>query len=148
MYILTQCFDEVYIIKPKHSRIVNSERYAVAKGYEGDAGCKAAVEALTKAHAACTGEGKHESTPLSAVPVEMFKTDAFFMKCLKEANTTLAKSQTEALEKVCARVDQLAQEKERMLQKRREAERAKQALLKAQKEGHPAATPPKKPRAA
>ena len=56
MYVLCLLFDRVWVVKPHRSRMVNSERYVVAKGMRPRQSpvYRACVEALTKAHEAAT----------------------------------------------------------------------------------------------
>lgn len=53
IYLLCLLFDEVHIVKPYRSRIVNSERYIVAKGMcpRESPLFQAAVATLSQAHA-------------------------------------------------------------------------------------------------
>ena len=44
VYMATLLFDEIYIIKPLHSRVMNSERYLVCKGYIVNISCVSTKE--------------------------------------------------------------------------------------------------------
>ncbi|CUE73123.1 Cap-specific mRNA (nucleoside-2-O-) methyltransferase 1, putative [Bodo saltans] len=97
LYLSTALYDRVHIVKPKHSRVVNSERYLVCLGFRG---CSASMrEYLLKVHEEGFGE---DTAPFALVPHATVSHDAAFCAQVEAFNATLASTQSQALQMVLA----------------------------------------------
>lgn len=112
IYIATLIFEEVYIVKPLKSRIVNSERYLAAKRRKPESDVTKFCTALLKQiHAdlykfmnelptdGSAGDSPHFS-PKSVVPISHMTGDPVFSNCIIAMNNELARKQTAALKQV------------------------------------------------
>lgn len=120
IYLATLMFEEVYIVKPLKSRIVNSERYLAAKRRKPLSPVTTfCTDLLQKIHthvyqfmkdkneAAAssdvgiqTEEPSPHFSPSSVVPLSFMKRDPLFSECIVSMNNELARKQTAALKQV------------------------------------------------
>jgi len=105
IYIATLVFEEVYIVKPLKSRIVNSERYLAAKRRRPESEVtKFCTQLLKDVHKSIYQysmehpEGHY--SPNSVVPMEALHQDNVFMRCIIDMNNELATKQAAALKQV------------------------------------------------
>jgi cap1 methyltransferase len=97
LYLSTMLYDRVHIVKPKHSRVVNSERYLVCLGFRG---CSAALrEYLLRVHEEGFGG---DTSPLTLIPEAMVASDTTFCAQVEGLNSALAATQAQALQMVLA----------------------------------------------
>lgn len=105
LYLSLFAYESVHIVKPRHSRIVNSERYLVCTGFRGltpewirylDEFHKSGFGAESAADDENSSTGA--TTPLSIVPVDLMRADEAFMRSVSAMNTTIAEKQEEAIE--------------------------------------------------
>lgn len=110
IYIATLVFEEVYIVKPLKSRIVNSERYLAAKRRKPETQTtRFCAELLTHIHQEIyqfmqSHPNEHYS-PLSCVPIEILQQDETFVRCITDMNEELGQKQAAALKQVMDEVD-------------------------------------------
>jgi len=97
IYLTTQLFDEVFIVKPLKSRIVNSEKYLVGKSLKLRTETFDYVKKLLgDLHKRCT----NDSSPLSLVPSEIMLKDEKFYQSARRACEEIIYKQTKALQLV------------------------------------------------
>ncbi|CAG9464254.1 unnamed protein product [Pedinophyceae sp. YPF-701] len=98
LYLSTGLFRETLIVKPFRSRIVNSERYLVSKGFLGRSNPLFAPtrDMLAAVHAAMEPH-KLAMSPGSVVPLRWMLEDAEFTATVNEMNAQLAGKQTQGL---------------------------------------------------
>lgn len=97
LYLSTLCFRRVHIVKPKHSRVVNSERYLVCVGFVGISDSWRSY--LFERHA----NGFTEDTlPLALVPQTWMTGDEAFVATVTKLNNEIAEMQAKALQMVLA----------------------------------------------
>jgi len=103
IFLAAHLFESVLVIKPTHSRAVNSERYVVCKGMTSDAGRRAQItQALQRAHArAFSGAG----VGASIVKPQAMQADHRFSSSLRAMVTRLCTSQITALQTIMNKVD-------------------------------------------
>jgi cap1 methyltransferase len=111
IYIASLCFEEVYIVKPVKSRIVNSERYLAAKRRKPDSPTtRFCTELLNHLHARIYDFMKDRPnehfSPLSAIPVKLLQEDSVFVNCITAMNEELGQKQSSALKEVMDAVDE------------------------------------------
>lgn len=96
LYLSTFIFREVLIIKPAHSRVVNSERYLVCVDYNGlpDSGWLSHLER-------CFAAFDDDIVP-EVIPAAWMADDVGFSQSVGEMNTCIASRQIRALERVIA----------------------------------------------
>ncbi|CEM35049.1 unnamed protein product [Vitrella brassicaformis CCMP3155] len=110
IYACCHCFREVYLVKPRRSRIVNSERYLVAKFFKGRHGPQfdLLMQSMSTLHRRWhDGSIPDDSSPLSAVPLSVLTGSTAFVKSLRSANDYLANKQGLALNLVMNRVQEM-----------------------------------------
>lgn len=105
VFFVSRLFREVYIVKPRRSRIVNSERYLVGKGFVGrqEEEAKRIIATLNSLHRAvaeANANQPHEFSPRSCVPAGIIDTDTAFWESLKLCVQALLKKQATALRTV------------------------------------------------
>lgn len=110
IYIATLMFEEVYIVKPVKSRIVNSERYLAAKRRKPDSEvttfCKQLLKDIHKnIYDYSVEHPQGHSSPNSAVPIAMLQQDKLFKLCIIAMNNELAEKQAAALKQVMDAAD-------------------------------------------
>lgn len=118
IFICAQVFSECYVVKPKRSRIVNSERYFVFRSHlilrylvgkflqkEGDhkARFDFLLDMLTKIHERCA----NDAFPTSLVPVQTMKADELFMHTTCDMVEKLCLKETKALRFAMDRTDEI-----------------------------------------
>jgi cap1 methyltransferase len=97
LYLSTILYDRVHIVKPKHSRVVNSERYLVCLGFRG---CSEALRSyLLKVHACAFSD---DTAPQTLIPDAIVKRDGAFAAAMETLNHNIATTQTAALKMVLA----------------------------------------------
>lgn len=97
LFLSTVLYDRVHVVKPKHSRVVNSERYLVCLGFRG---CSEALRLhLLKVHEFGFGG---ETSPYTLVPEALLRSDDVFNTQIATLNGALAATQSKALEMVLA----------------------------------------------
>ncbi|KAF5226310.1 putative methyltransferase [Trypanosoma cruzi] len=99
LYLSTYLYDRVHVVKPRHSRVVNSERYLVCLGFLGTPGPW--MEYFE--HCYQVGFSDNDSIP-KIMPTSWVMEDKTFMKDLKQMNSTIASNQTLALKMVLAKL--------------------------------------------
>jgi len=102
IYVTTQIFKQVFIVKPLRSRIVNSERYLIGKGFHKSENFEFLVRVMSNLHRKCkeTNERNKQSDwviPESLVPIDIMKQDSQFMDSLRKMNILISEKQTKAL---------------------------------------------------
>jgi len=111
IYITSQLFAEVYLVKPFRSRIVNSERYLVGKSLMDKS--KDRFQFLQKLleilHRQCT----ENMTPLSVIPLSILRGDKKFMESASKACEEICQRQSMALELVMDEVENRIKEKKK-----------------------------------
>lgn len=105
IYIATLLFEEVYIVKPIKSRIVNSERYLAAKRRKADSPhLEFCTKLLQQVHANIyqfmQDHPNEHFSPNSVLPIEHMTRDTAFSECIISMNNELARKQTAALKQV------------------------------------------------
>lgn len=105
IYIATLLFEEVYIVKPVKSRIVNSERYLAAKRRRADSPhLDFCIKLLKHIHASIYQFMQDHPTehysPNSVLPIAHMTRDQAFSDCIISMNNELARKQTAALKQV------------------------------------------------
>lgn len=95
LYLSTFVYDRVHIVKPKHSRVVNSERYLVCIGFQG------VPEGWMSYFNRCYSEGfAVEDHVPDLLDSSYMHRDEVFMKDLEEMNLLIATNQKTALRMV------------------------------------------------
>lgn len=96
LYLSTYMYRKVWIVKPLHSRVVNSERYLVCADFCGIP--PGWLEHLQR----CFVEGfeSEEMCVPTLLPSEWVLRDKTFMSDIEHMNTTIANNQIQALERV------------------------------------------------
>jgi len=102
IWLCCQLWQTVYIVKPSHSRVINSESYLVCKWLQPQ-NVKVAISLLTTLH----GKFENGYSPISVVPIDWICADNDFMRTSGHANTIMTKMQTDALRAVCDQVAKL-----------------------------------------
>jgi len=101
IYLLTKIFEKVFIVKPIHSRIVNSEKYIVCKNLQNKFGLFSCIkDHFKKIHTMYfekDGFKTNDETITSIVPLEILLKDTIFMNSITEMNTKITTKQTKAL---------------------------------------------------
>lgn len=116
VYIVASLFKDTFIVKPRHSRVVNSERYLVGRKFAGSETdlFHALRNAVFKAHAAWPsskeGAAWSGNVPLFVVPPSVLKEAAPFLSSFQASVATLCRRQTNALSAVIDRAIELQAE--------------------------------------
>ena len=102
LFLTTKLFDSTFIVKPKHSRAVNSERYLAAKGFRGIPSHSWRLY-LQRLHSSAFSD---DSLPASLVPAEWMAVNGpdggAFESSMVSMNKSIANNQIEAIKKVMA----------------------------------------------
>ena len=137
LWLSTKFWEKVHIVKPKHSRIVNSERYLVCLGLHADDNVQNRsqwMNYLTEVHRSGFTDGK---AMLSVVPVEWMTADAEFTSSVGDSIKEIATRQIKALEHLLAsdalQENLKRQEEWKQRAKERDAARYRQNATGAQK---------------
>jgi len=106
LFLTTQLFDSVSIVKPISSKATGPERYLTATGFRDDAQSAAICAALSRSHA-LGGGASPLSLPLltPAVSPESLQQDKTFSDCMRAMSTAMCERQTKALNAVVDRAD-------------------------------------------
>ena len=97
VYTIAILFNECFIVKPKRSRITNSERYLVGKGFRGrNHQFDLIIKLLQDAANLCNDT----STVDSLFPISTLKADKAFVQALENCSLDIAERQTDALRTV------------------------------------------------
>lgn len=109
IYIISQIFEETYIVKPTRSRIVNSERYLVGKNLKKGNSYSFFKTHLQNVHTKLYElDGTNNNIlPLSLVPVSYILEDKEFFNRIKSMNEELCQKQTTALREVLDEVEKI-----------------------------------------
>jgi len=102
IFIATQVFEEVFIVKPLRSRIVNSEKYLVGRSLKRSENFEFLINILAALHVRCT----NQASPISLIPKEILFSDAKFLKTATQASEDVCLKQTKALTMVMDCVDE------------------------------------------
>lgn len=97
LYLSTFAFERVHVVKPKHSRVVNSERYLACLGFRSDSSISPWIRYLEFVFE--TGFEEDDAVP-TVIPDEWVKSDTLFMESLVSMNTEIALDQCLALQAV------------------------------------------------
>lgn len=105
IYLATKIFDNVYIVKPLKSRIVNSERYLACKCLKKSGPILDFYKnILSQLHSQLYKLHNENSginlSPLSVVPIEMMTNDSQFFNSIFGMNLDLCSKQTRALKSI------------------------------------------------
>lgn len=120
LFVLAATFEEVKVVKPRHSRVVNSERYVVAKRFRGRgapsvAQLSAAVQAAHESWP-LPGEGGavlwSGDAPRRVLPIAENPGTAAFLDSVRAMTTELCRQQAAALRAVVDRAFELRAEGE------------------------------------
>lgn len=105
LYLATQCFDRVMLVKPRSSRVTGPERYLACFGFKPElSSTQMILAALSFSHQCGAGHSPLTLPLLSAVvPLQHLKKDEAFLQSLRSATSTLAVCQTQALQAVVDR---------------------------------------------
>lgn len=117
LFVAAGLFKDVYIVKPRHSRVVNSERYLVGKHFKFSPGnshfdnLTAAVRAVHASwpHVSGAENPWSGSAPLSVIPVETLLADSPFLTSVRAMSSALCIRQAQALEAVINRAEELCE---------------------------------------
>lgn len=99
IYLTTHLFDQCYIIKPLHSRRVNSERYLVGIGYKPNL---IYTNFLKTIH-----ETWDDKLVGSLVDIDVMKNDTVFWNTLREYTLNICIQQTNCINKIMNEVDRI-----------------------------------------
>lgn len=110
IYLATLVFEEVYIVKPLKSRIVNSERYLAAKRRKPESPTtRFCADLLRHIHSEIFNFMKEHPNehyaPLSVVPIDLLMQDETFVQCILAMNEELGQKQAAALKQVMDSVE-------------------------------------------
>jgi cap1 methyltransferase len=104
IYSVAMLFESAIVVKPRRSRIVNSERYLVGRHRRAPTEASARfVERLRAIHAAW--DDTNAKVPISLVPLDVMRSDAKFMRTLRECTQSLCEKQAQALAVVLDKVE-------------------------------------------
>jgi len=101
IYITTQIFEDVFLVKPIRSRIVNSEKYLVGRSLKREDNFEYFKNLLAELHKRCT----NEASPRALVPIDVMRNDNQFMGSSRKVCEETCCKQTKALAKVLDEVD-------------------------------------------
>lgn len=108
LFLTTQLFDSVEIVKPMSSKATGPERYLTATGFRDDAQTAVICAALTRSHALGAGCSPLVMPLLSpVVPAESLQQDETFSAGMRNMVTEMCDRQTKALNAVVDRHDVL-----------------------------------------
>lgn len=93
LYIASLVFDKVLIVKPKTSRLVNSEKYLYCSGYKRN-------DKILKIIFDIIRLSNEKNIPETIINPELIEKDEIFMNSLKNFNETYITKQLDALKKV------------------------------------------------
>jgi 23S rRNA U2552 (ribose-2'-O)-methylase RlmE/FtsJ len=107
LYIVSQLFEETFIVKPIESRIVNSEKYLVGKKLKmKDEKFKSIRNFLIDCHKNWSvKDNQQDVTIVSFIPEDVMYKDQTFMNSIKEYNKKLCATQIEAIKIMMDRID-------------------------------------------
>lgn len=106
LFLTTQMFDSVSIVKPISSKATGPERYLTATGFRDDAQTAAVCSALSRSHALGAGASPLTFPLLTpTVAPESLQQDETFCACMREMATAFCERQTKALNAVVDRAD-------------------------------------------
>jgi len=106
LFLTTQLFDSVTIVKPMSSKVTGPERYLAATGFRGDAQTLAIRSALLRSHTLGAGASPLTMPLLTpAVTSETLQQDKTFCAGMEEMVTAMCERQTKALNAVVDRAD-------------------------------------------
>eukprot|EP00928_Gymnodinium_smaydae_P068794 TRINITY_DN5205_c4_g1_i1.p1 TRINITY_DN5205_c4_g1~~TRINITY_DN5205_c4_g1_i1.p1 ORF type:complete len:463 (+),score=118.87 TRINITY_DN5205_c4_g1_i1:110-1498(+) len=114
LLIASLLFEEALVVKPRHSRVVNSERYLVGKGFRGAsaAGFDGMLAVVRAAHTAWPSPGAEGpwsgSAPTRLLPDALLTASEAFRRSVCEMTSKLCCRQALALRAVLDRTDELA----------------------------------------
>ena len=102
VYIASLCFESTFIVKPYRSRIVNSERYLVGKGFhKRTPALDRLITHMEKMHREWPDDLEDaQGHPESFVPRELMQKNDKFQKSFSASCIDLCKKQTIALKAV------------------------------------------------
>eukprot|EP00758_Cryptobia_borreli_P001978 Tbor_TRINITY_DN2684_c0_g1::TRINITY_DN2684_c0_g1_i1::g.17990::m.17990/K14589/CMTR1, FTSJD2, MTR1; cap1 methyltransferase len=95
LFLSSQFFESTRIVKPKHSRVVNSERYLVGLGFKG-LDCKW-LRYLGLVHLSGFTE---DTSIMSLVPISEMESDRSFNITIEKMNTVICERQINAIQKI------------------------------------------------
>ncbi|RNF08166.1 methyltransferase [Trypanosoma conorhini] len=99
LYLATYLYDRVHVVKPRHSRVVNSERYLVCLGFRGaQAPWMAYFERCYQ-----VGFTDNDSIP-TIMPVSWVMEDETFVGDMAEMSSAIASNQVVSLKMVLAKL--------------------------------------------
>ena len=91
IYAAGMLFEQTFIVKPRRSRVVNSERYLVGRRRRSiTPESQRFVDVLRAVHA--TWDDDNKSVPLAIVPPETIRADKAFVQSLGEVWTPFCSS--------------------------------------------------------
>lgn len=106
LFLTTQLFDSVSIVKPMSSKATGPERYLTATGFRDDAQTAAICSALSRSHALGGGASPLTMPLLTpAVSAESLLQDKTFSDGMRDMATAFCERQTKALNAVVDRAD-------------------------------------------
>ena len=102
IYVLTFLFDELYVCKPKRSRVVNSERYIVGRCFNGQSthALSRILKHLLCAHKGMLRSNERKRVLSSIIPTSELLEEFDFLQSLRKATVYFMKRQKMALEKI------------------------------------------------
>eukprot|EP00450_Noctiluca_scintillans_P022920 CAMPEP_0194522042 /NCGR_PEP_ID=MMETSP0253-20130528/56492_1 /TAXON_ID=2966 /ORGANISM="Noctiluca scintillans" /LENGTH=365 /DNA_ID=CAMNT_0039366445 /DNA_START=137 /DNA_END=1234 /DNA_ORIENTATION=+ len=104
LFVAAALFEETFVVKPRTSRIVNSERYLVAKGFRGTSACfDTLLDVVRNTHASWSASGWKGVAPSSVVCADTLASSDLFLASVHSMVATLCKRQTSALRAVVER---------------------------------------------
>ncbi|RNF09573.1 methyltransferase [Trypanosoma rangeli] len=99
LYLSTYLYDRVHVVKPRHSRVLNSERYLVCLGFRG------APEPWMKHFERCYQAGFTDNDHIPTImPISWVMEDETFLSDMTEMSSTIASNQVVALKMVLAKL--------------------------------------------
>eukprot|EP00002_Diphylleia_rotans_P036547 TRINITY_DN8065_c0_g1_i1.p1 TRINITY_DN8065_c0_g1~~TRINITY_DN8065_c0_g1_i1.p1 ORF type:complete len:603 (+),score=125.55 TRINITY_DN8065_c0_g1_i1:134-1942(+) len=110
LYLCKSIFQKVHIVKPAHSRLVNSERYLVARDIiAADHPSRVRVMGILRHFHTTATDGKIVKT---CIPLETMRADPKFKTSIRLMLTDIAERQTNGLQQVMDRVETRSKENE------------------------------------
>ncbi len=105
IYAVAMLFEQAIIVKPRRSRIVNSERYLVGRFRRAPTdAAKQFIARLRAIHA--SWDDANLKVPVSLVPLDVMRADATFMRTLRHCTQSLCEKQAQALGVVLEKVEE------------------------------------------
>lgn len=110
IYLLTQLFENVYITKPIHSRIVNSEKYIICKNLKNKSGkfclIKKYLKMIHQSYYDKDGYSNNNECITNIIPSGVLLSDYTFTNSIREMNARLINKQTKALRIIFDKIDE------------------------------------------